>query len=220
MDKVTHVEIVGGESGLGFVEFIASGLIALLAAGIAAVTAYVVMRRQLAHDREERDKEDARDTVYGALDASQAAMKSVHEYRAAIAAYQPALAHQVQGVAATEARRTVADQDARAGDDLLKLRMASLRIGTRLYDKELSDTLEQMTDDLRRVREMLDQGQQRTLTDAEWKDIETVSDRGIDGIAAFFSLCVLWFDRGPLEADDRERLDEYLAYVNTDRGDP
>lgn len=215
MHKTIHVELVGGEStsvlGIPGTVFVAGA--AVIAAVLAALVTIWKMRRDLAHDREMRDRDDARNTLYSALDGVVEATGRVLQLKEATLAVARALDEEEPSEALATTQRTFD----RARDELnvTVTRFNTLFIQTlvRFKDERFGTAIQVLQEDVETILTLFSAGRERSLTKPELKEVSRVEDEFATGVGLFSVLSSEWFteDDEIFSMEEREILEKYLA---------
>ena len=215
MHKTIHVELVGGEStsvlGVPGTVFVAGA--AVLAAVLAAAVTIWKMRRDLAHDRQMRDRDDARNTLYSALDAIDDAKERILRLKEATQGVGRALKHKGDPAILGTARQNFDKAQDELSISLRRLNTLFFRTLVRFRNEKFGTTLQVLKIDVEEVQLVLGVGRERSLGKAQWIRAKTAEDRFATGVRVFSALCHEWFteDDGLFDDDSEKVVEGYLA---------
>lgn len=197
MHKTLPVEIVGGEPNgfLGIPGFVFVAIAAVLASFVAAGVAIWRMRTELEHDRQMRNRDDARDTVYSALDAVDAAMEATALVEGAVEVIQESMGGDDSDPDEIKRLQEKASEEYRsAREHTIRIGMLATRLRVRLDSPDLSDELGKVFRNFRSHNELLGTARTRKFTRKEWEQVISADKRGDELITAFARSCYLWFN--------------------------
>lgn len=214
MHKTIQVELVGGEStsilGIPGTVFVAGA--AVIAAILAATVTIWKMRRDLAHDREMRDREDARNLLYASLDAVDETLISVRRFADSVEDIEATLKNGMPDETTNAKRQLFDEAQTELETNLRQLNAMIIRLAVRFSDKRFGRALDLLRDDGRAVQGKLEAGRTRRLTAEEWVELRGSLRQLAKGGAVFGALCNEWFtgEDSMLRAADRAGVTEYL----------
>jgi hypothetical protein len=210
--KTIHVELVGGESTdvLGIPGPVFVAVAAVIAAVLAAAVTVWKMRRDLAHDREMRDREDARNVLYAALDAIEELVKDVNDLIQTVRTIGTAIENEDD---LTSAQVKFDSLRADLDKEVNRLNSLAIRTQVRFTSRRFGRAIKLLREDAIKTAETLDQGRARAFTEAEWNEALKTHRQVTRGAAVFMALTYEWFTDDKMKdgKDDENTIEQYLA---------